>query len=56
VMVPKADGSYRFCTNFRKVNAITKLNSFPLHRVEDCIDSVGRSHFITKFDLLKGYW
>jgi len=56
VLVPKADGSYRFCTDFRKVNAVTKSDSFPLPRVEDCIDSIGRSHFITKFDLLKGYW
>ena len=22
----------------------------------DCIDSVGHSRYITKFDLLKGYW
>ncbi|XP_065920260.1 uncharacterized protein [Dysidea avara] len=56
VLVPKADGSYRFCTDFRKVNTVTKSDSFPLPRVEDCIDSVGHSRYITKFDLLKGYW
>ena len=56
VLVPKADGSYHFCIDFRKVNAVTKSDSFPLPRVEDCINSIGRSHFITKFDLLKGYW
>ena len=56
VLVPKADGSYQFCTDFRKVNTVTKSDSFPLPRVEDCIDSVGLSHYITKFDLLKGYW
>ena len=56
VLVPKADGSYRFCTDFRKVNAVTKSDSFPLPRVEDCIDYIGKSQYISKFDLLKGYW
>lgn len=30
--------------------------SFPLHRMEDCIDRVGSAKFVTKLDLLKGYW
>lgn len=25
-------------------------------RVEDCVDLVGNSKFVTKLDLLKGYW
>ena len=24
LLVPKSDGSYRFCTGFRKINVITK--------------------------------
>ena len=51
VLVPKPDGSYHFCTDFRKVNAVTKSDSFPLPRVEDCIDSVGHSSYISNFDL-----
>ena len=56
VMVPKPDGSIRFCTDFRKVNSITKTDSFPIPRMEDCIDRIGKAQFITKCDLLKGYW
>ena len=56
MLVPKSDGSYVFCTDFKKVSAVTKSDSFPLYRVEDCIDSVGHSCYITKFDLLMGYW
>ncbi len=52
----KSDGSFRFCTDYRKVNAITKPDSFPLPRIEDCIDQVGNAKFVSKFDLLKGYW
>ena len=48
--------SYRFCTDFRKINAITKSDSYPIPRVEDCIDKIGDSKYVSKFDLLKGYW
>lgn len=56
LLVPKSDGSIRFCTDYRKVNAVTKADSFPLPRMEDCVDKVGSSVYVTKLDLLKGYW
>ena len=56
ILVPKPDKSYRFCTDFRKVNAVTKADSYPLPRIEDCIDRVSHSCYVSKFDLLKGYW
>ena len=56
VLVPKPDGSQRFCIDYRKVNAVTKPDSFPLPRIEDCIDQVGSAKFITKLDLMKRYW
>ena len=56
LLVPKADGSDRFCTDFRKVNQVTKTDSYPMPRVDDCIDQIGNAKFVSKFDLLKGYW
>ena len=56
LLVPKPDGSVRFCTDFRKVNNVTKSDSFPIPRIDDCIDRVGNSEYLTKFDLLKGFW
>lgn len=56
LLVPKSDGTPRFCTDFRKVNAVTVTDSFPLPRIEDCIDDIGPAAYITKLDLLKGYW
>ena len=56
ILVPKPDKSYRFCTDFCKVNAVTKADSYPLPRTEDSIDRVGHSCYVSKFDLLKGYW
>ncbi|KAL2080855.1 hypothetical protein ACEWY4_022708 [Coilia grayii] len=56
VLVTKPDGTYRLCTDYRKLNNITKADSFPLPRVEDCVDRVGSARFVSKFDLLKGYY
>jgi hypothetical protein len=56
ILVPKKDGGWRFCTDFRKVNTLTASDSFPLPRIEDCVDSIGQAKFVTKLDLLKGYW
>ena len=56
ILVPKPDGSYRMCTDYRKVNNVTKTDSFPIPRIDDCIDKIGKAKYVTKFDLLKGFW
>ncbi|XP_066981054.1 uncharacterized protein [Macrobrachium rosenbergii] len=56
VLVPKENNQFRLCFDYRKVNNITKTDTYPLPRVDDCIDRVGMAKFISKFDLLKGYW
>ena len=56
VLVPQKDGTFNFCTNFRKLNALTKTDSFPLSRIDDCINRIGKATYVTKLDLLKGYW
>ncbi|WP_369074445.1 reverse transcriptase family protein, partial [Nocardioides malaquae] len=52
----KSDGSDRFCTDYRKVNGVTKPDCYPLPRIDDCVDNVGGAKYVTKLDLLKGYW
>ena len=56
ILVPKADKTLKFCTDYRRVNALTKPDSYPLPRIEDCIDRIGHSRYFSKFDMLKGYW
>lgn len=41
--------------SYRKLNAMTKSDSFPLPRIEDCVDEVGAARYVSKFNLLKGY-
>lgn len=56
VLVAKDGGAHRLCIDYRKVNAVTRTDAYPIPRIEDCIDSIGHANFVSKFDLLKGYW
>ena len=56
VMVPKADHTFRFCTDYRKVNELTKTDSYPIPRIDDLIDKIGDAKFVTKIDLLSAYY
>ncbi len=55
ILVKKANGTYRFCTDYRKLNSVTKSDSFPLPRTEDCVDKFGSAKYVTKLDLLKDW-
>jgi hypothetical protein len=38
VIIPKKDGSKRFCVDLRKVNKVTEQDSFPIPRIDDILD------------------
>ena len=44
------------CTDYRKLNVVTKADSYPMPRIDDYIDKIGHSKYIAKFHLLKGFW
>lgn len=54
LLVEKSDHTPRFCTDFRKVNKVTKPDCSLLPRLDDCIDRVGSAVFVSKLNLLKG--
>jgi hypothetical protein len=56
VLIPKPDGSIRFCIDYRRVNDVTEPDAFPLPRIEDLIDKIGKAKYLTKIDLSRGYW
>jgi Reverse transcriptase (RNA-dependent DNA polymerase) len=56
VLIPKPDGSIRFCVDYRKLNAVTENDSYALPRVDDCLDSLGEARYFTALDANCGYW
>lgn len=51
----KKDGSLRMCIDYRRLNAITDADAYPMPHVDDMIDDLGKSKYIT-LDLARSYW
>ena len=56
VLVTKKDGSTRFCVDYRKVNVVTCKDAYPIPRVDDTLDTLSGSTWISTIDLRSGYW
>ena len=55
-LAPKKDGGYRVCIDYRRMNAVTKKDRYPLPHIQDIFDTVGCGKIFTTLDLKSGYW
>lgn len=55
LIVKKKNGEYRMCIDYRKLNAITIKDKYPMPLIEEQIDKLGGSRYFTCLDLASGY-
>jgi Reverse transcriptase (RNA-dependent DNA polymerase) len=56
VLITKNDGSIRFCVDYRKLNALIVKDSYPLPRMDECLDSLEYATICSTLDCNSGYW
>ena len=57
VLVRKKDGSLRVCVDYRKLNQDTIPDRYPMPRVDELVDAIGRrkGRYFSTLDMMKGY-
>ena len=55
VSVKKHDGSIWLCGDYRKVNAVTRADTYYMPTLDEVVQAVGSSKVFSKLDLTKGY-
>jgi hypothetical protein len=56
VIVDKKGGEKRLYIDYRKLNALTRKDSYPIPRIDDFLESFRRAGWFTTLDLASGYW
>ena len=56
VLVKKKDGSWRFCIDYRCLNAVTIQYAHPLPKIDESLEALAGSRYFSTLDLMGGYW
>ena len=56
VLVPKVNNEWRLCIDYREINKLLKITSWPLPRMHQVSDRMQGVRFVCALDLLQGYY
>ena len=56
VVVRKRDQSIRLCVDYRRLNTVTHKNSFPLPRIDESLQALGKAKYFSVLDLTSGFY
>ena len=56
VLVRKKDQTWRFCVDYRRLNYVTRKDSYPLPRIDNALNEIAGSRLFNSLDLQSGYW
>ena len=49
VIVKKKDGTIRLCVDYRRLNAVTRVDAYPMPRMDDILDQVGQAKYVHNY-------
>ncbi len=55
VLVQKKDSLTRMCVDYRRLNAVTEYDAFPIPRTQDCLDAVAGATLFSTMDIISVY-
>ncbi|OWZ11330.1 hypothetical protein PHMEG_00015661 [Phytophthora megakarya] len=55
-MIRKPDGGIRFCIDYRRLNAVTVKDCYPMPLIDGILDVLGNAKLFSTMDIASGYW
>lgn len=56
ILVKKSNGDWRFCLDCRKLNSVTKGDSYSIPYIPQILDSLKEAKFLSSIDLSSSFW
>jgi hypothetical protein len=56
LMIRKPDDGIRFCIDYRRLDAVTVKDRYPMPLIDDILDVLGKAKLFSTMDIASGYW